>query len=244
MRTLVVLSLVLFAAATARGQGAEIELAPGEPLSRLHIEELVRDRLPPAAEGRRFALAITSPRLPLANPARVPTRVRLLDYRQDPASDALVIELWARTADGAAARLRLAGRVVELVRVPTPRTALGRGTVIAADMLDVRWVPRERLDEEVVLDEARLIGREVRRRLAAGRPIRSADLQEPRLVRRGALVTVVYRRPGLELTAVARALESGPLGAVVRLVNVDSRTAIKARVIGPGRAEAIGSGMP
>ncbi len=243
MRTLLVLLLVLSAAA-ARGQGAEIELAPGEPLSRLHIEELVRDRLPPAEEGRRFALAIASPRLPLANPARVPTRIRLLDYRQDPASGALVIELFARTAEGASARLRLKGRLVELLRVPTPRTPIGRGTVIAADMLEARWISRDRLDEEVVLDEARLIGREVRRRLLAGRPIRVGDLQEPRLVRRGALVTVVYRRPGLELTAVARALESGSMGEVVRLVNVDSRLAIKARVVGPGRAEAIGSGMP
>jgi flagella basal body P-ring formation protein FlgA len=57
-------------------------------------------------------------------------------------------------------------------------------------------------------------------------------------VRRGEIVTLVYVAPGMQLTARARATEDAGVGAVTRLVNLQSNRSVEATVTGIATASA------
>lgn len=82
-----------------------------------------------------------------------------------------------------------------------------------------------------------LVGLETRRAIYAGRPVRAGDLGPPTLVRRNAVVTVLYRDGALDIRADARALESGGVGEAIRVINLASRQMVRATVVGEGMVE-------
>lgn len=70
------------------------------------------------------------------------------------------------------------------------------------------------------------IGLETRIALYAGRPVRAGDLGPPALVERNAVVTLVYTKGALRITAEGRALGRGAVGEVIRVMNLDSRNTL------------------
>lgn len=135
--------------------------------------------------------------------------------------------------------LRIAGRAYETVEIPVVAERIRRGEVIGAD--DVVWqsMRRNRLQSDVVLDAAALVGKAARYGLRPGMPVREREVQEPVVVPRGAVVTMVLRRPGMTLTAQGRALENGAQGEVIRVTNLNSNVTVEARVEGPNRVAAL-----
>lgn len=83
-----------------------------------------------------------------------------------------------------------------------------------------------------------IIGKTARRPLAAGAPLRRADLQAPVLVRRGETATIILEAPGLRLTQLAVAKANGAAGDVITFRNVNSEREIKATVASKGVAKA------
>ena len=109
---------------------------------------------------------------------------------------------------------------------------LRSGTIVSAS--DLR--PAE---GRAVADMAGLVGLETRRAIYAGRPVLPADLGPPTLVRRNAVVAMLYRDRGLALRAEGRALDSGGAGDDIRVVNLASRQVVRAVVIGDDEVEAL-----
>jgi flagella basal body P-ring formation protein FlgA len=68
--------------------------------------------------------------------------------------------------------------------------------------------------------------------LRAGQPIRTREVQDPILVPRRSLVTILYQHPRMTLTAKGRALEDGSDGQVIRISNSQSSNVIEAVVVG------------
>lgn len=77
---------------------------------------------------------------------------------------------------------------------------------------------------------APLIGLETRRAIYTGRPVAEADLGPPTLVRRNAVVVMLYSDRGLGIRTEGRALDSGGAGEVVRVINLASRQSVLATV--------------
>jgi flagella basal body P-ring formation protein FlgA len=84
---------------------------------------------------------------------------------------------------------------------------------------------------------ATLVGLETRRAIYAGRPVVEADLRPPTIVRRNAVVTMLYRDGALAISADGRALDSGGEGETVRVINLTSRQPVKGIVTGQGVVE-------
>jgi flagella basal body P-ring formation protein FlgA len=82
-----------------------------------------------------------------------------------------------------------------------------------------------------------LSGLEVRRAIYRGRPVDRGDLGPPTLVRRNALVRLIFRRGGLGIRAEGRALDSGGAGERVRVMNLGSRRIVSGVVTPAGRVE-------
>ena len=81
---------------------------------------------------------------------------------------------------------------------------------------------------------ADLIGKVARRTLLPGRAIPLQALDNPRLIRNGSIVKMVYVDGGLWIETDGAALQDGAIGDVIRLRNVDSGIAIEGRVQADG----------
>jgi len=82
-----------------------------------------------------------------------------------------------------------------------------------------------------------LIGREVTKGVAEGRVIDRGDVRAPVVVRRGDVVTVYARSPGIRIKTLARARDDGGVGDLVGLESLYDRKTFFARVCGVQEVE-------
>ncbi|PWJ16155.1 flagellar basal body P-ring formation chaperone FlgA [Jannaschia seohaensis] len=75
-------------------------------------------------------------------------------------------------------------------------------------------------------DPRDLIGMEARVNLYPGQPIRQVEVGPPTVIRRNALVALVFTRGGLTITSEGRALQRAGDGEAVRVMNLSSRSTV------------------
>lgn len=133
--------------------------------------------------------------------------------------------------------IAISGAAATSVTLPAAARDIPRGGIVTEE--DVDFIEIIDGSASRFLDDERLIiGMEARRPLAKGAPLRAADLKRPILIKRGASVTVVLEAPGLRLTQIASALESGAAGDLIAFRIVTSGAEIKAAVVSPSLARA------
>ena len=130
---------------------------------------------------------------------------------------------------------RVSGRVDEVVEAPVAVTRLLPETVLRPDDVRLARVRTAILQTEVARSVDQIIGMQLRHPVAAGQPLRLADLSRPPLVQRGATVQIELSSAGLTVTGQAVAIDGGAEGDKVRVQNLTSRAYLFAQVIGPGR---------
>lgn len=132
-------------------------------------------------------------------------------------------------------RARARGRVVTATR------PVGFGEVLNHSNVQLEEKVVDRL-EGLLTDIDQVAGSVAKRALRAGDWITSRDIDQPVLVKRGDLVTVVARLRNLTISASARARDSGGKGDLIVVQNLDSRQLVEARVIAPSRVEVVLAG--
>jgi flagella basal body P-ring formation protein FlgA len=123
-------------------------------------------------------------------------------------------------------------RVRPLPQVLVPTSTLPKGHVVRAE--DVTWKqqPATASGNSYLERPELVVGQETRRTLRAGEPISAIDIRGVPLVRRNDIVTVVARSQGIVVRTDARALADGSLGQPIKLVSLDGRRELVARVSG------------
>jgi flagella basal body P-ring formation protein FlgA len=123
-------------------------------------------------------------------------------------------------------------RIRPLPQVLVPTANLPKGHVVRPD--DVSWKQQPAIAANVAyLDQPDLVvGQETRRTLRAGEPIAPIDVRGVPLVRRGDIVTVVARSHGIVVRIDAKAMADGSLGQSIKLLSLDGRRELAARVSG------------
>jgi flagella basal body P-ring formation protein FlgA len=134
------------------------------------------------------------------------------------------------TSTGRRAAMRVTGTLVETVEAAVPLRAIAAGDVLKAS--DVMVERRPKTEAAAIED---VVGYSAKRALKAGEIIRAADVMKPELVGRNEVVLISFEAPGMVLTLRGKALESGALGDVVSVLNVQSKRTIHGTVSGPGR---------
>lgn len=138
---------------------------------------------------------------------------------------------------GGERKLKLSGRAVETMAVPVLTRPLGRRDVIHAGDITTARIDKRRVPGGAVIDAKELIEMALRRPLRAGEVIAAADVEPPRIILRGDVVTLQYTRPGLTLTARGRALADGAKGDLISVLNEQSKRTIQGVVGGTGVVE-------
>jgi len=126
------------------------------------------------------------------------------------------------------------------LRVVVPARDIGRGEILSESDLVFGTVTGSALMSGTVttMDAAR--GMEARRILHAGETISASDLRRPVVVSRGQTVTMTFEAPGVNLTAMGRAMSEGGVGDTVTVQNPASFRMVSAVVTAAGTVRATG----
>lgn len=138
--------------------------------------------------------------------------------------------------------LAVTGRAIETMAIPVLIRPVDRRDVIHASDVTVIRIDKRRVPGSAVIDTSDLIDMAAKRPLRASEIIATADIEPPRVILRGDLVTLQYSRPGLTLSARGRALGDGAKGDLVSVLNEQSKRTIQGVVTRAGTVEVTATG--
>ena len=126
------------------------------------------------------------------------------------------------------------------VRIVVPAHDIVRGDTIGENDLTYATVDGAALMSGVPtrLDEVK--GMQARRTLSAGQAFRGDDVRRPIVITKGQTVTMQFVVPGVELTAMGRAMSEGGIGDTVTIQTPASYRMISGVVTAPGTVRATG----
>jgi flagella basal body P-ring formation protein FlgA len=129
----------------------------------------------------------------------------------------------------------------------TAMVAVAAAPVSSNETLTDAQVTIERRDISNIADPVAApqdaVGKMSRRMLRPGDILRSGQLSNPVLVKRGDAVTMIARVEGIEVSTAGEALDAGGAGAIVRVRNASSGQVVRMRVAGPGTVEPVDVGI-
>lgn len=126
------------------------------------------------------------------------------------------------------------------VRIVVPAHEIARGDTISESDLTYATVDGASLMAGVPTKIDEVKGMQARRTLSAGQPFRADDVRHPIVITRGQTVTMEFDAPGVQLTAMGRAMSEGGVGDTVTVQNPASYRMISGIVIAPGTVRATG----
>ena len=108
---------------------------------------------------------------------------------------------------------------------------LERHSIITGEDVRLEKMHLADLQSNVVTDPVEVIGKRTKRTIEANTPLRLAFLEIPPLVKRGDMVTIIAETDVLRITTRGIVTENGGKGDMVRVINVNSRKELFAKVL-------------
>lgn len=173
---------------------------------------------------------------PVAAAATAATPATLSDFVLQPESGRFNATV-AIDLGGEDRTVTVTGRAIETMAVPVLNRPIDRRDIVHASDIAIVRIDKRRVPGSTVIDTSDLVDMAAKRPLRAGEIIATADIEPPRIILRGDLVTLQYSRPGLTLSARGRALGDGAKGDLVSVLNEQSKRTIQGIVTGAGIIE-------
>ncbi len=193
--------------------------------------KLVETSLPPDDEIS-LKLRFSKPPSPIHLPLESSPRLKVDNVNYDIDSGRFTALVRATVEEGLPARrFYYSGRAIQTLKVPVLIHPVNRGGIITLDDLGAKGIPLRALNRAPLRRAADVIGMAAKRNLRAGVALFKRDIEPPQIVRRNALVSIIYKTPGLALTTKGKALSSGARGDVIDVLNVRSKRIIQVKVI-------------
>ncbi len=202
-------------------------------IERDEIEDELIAALRDKGVSQEIEIAFSNRRLSLHVAIDRPATVGVENLVYSRATGRFSAVVQAPAKDPTGQRVRVTGRVHELITVPVLTVRKGRNEIIGR--ADIEWLEmrKKRIRRDTILDAKLLIGKAARSLIREGRPITRRAVRRPVMVAKGSMVTINLASPFMRLTAQGRALRNGGRGDVIRVINTRSNKIIEARVDGP-----------
>lgn len=133
-------------------------------------------------------------------------------------------------------QVEITGKYASQIEVPVLYSSLSKGSIIEAKDLKTERMDKNALRQQAITDTERLVGKRLTRTLAAGKMISFKDIEEPIVIAKGKVITVVYKYHNMELKTIAEALENGSEGQIIKFRNTSTDKMITAMVTKNGNA--------
>ncbi|MCQ4162274.1 flagellar basal body P-ring formation chaperone FlgA [Roseomonas sp. GC11] len=212
---------------------------PGRPLAREEVEAVLRAELILLGADPSLDLELMGFQPPLV-PAGPEPRLALEGTEYDGATRRFAATLVVLADGMATLRLRLAGRSVAMREVVVATRTLRAGEVLSPRDIRADRLPAERVRPGMAERLETALGRRLERPLSAGQPVPLADLAVAQTIRRDSVVALIHESPGLSLTTRGRALEDGPMGGTITVLNLSNGSLLLGEVLGADRVRALG----
>ncbi len=194
------------------------------------IEESLKEALAQKGVSGNYNLLFSGGDNQIILPANQPETLEVLTLEFKPQSNKFEAMIVAPSKDNPIQRLYVSGVLERMVDVPVLKNTLRNGTIIGRHDIDYLSIRERNLKGNIIVDAQELIGMTPRRVLIAGKSVKVNDVDTPKIVSRGDMVTMTFRESGLNLTARGKALEHGAKGDVIRVVNTGSNKTVEATV--------------
>ena len=121
---------------------------------------------------------------------------------------------------------------VELIKeVVVAKRPIGRYKPIGLEDVQVRPMNIANLSSNVVTDVDGVLGQRAKRHIYPKTVLRSDMIEFPPIIKRGDLVLIVAQKKGLRITAMGEAKKNGRRGEMIKVVNLDSKKILFAKVV-------------
>ncbi|MFA5592489.1 MAG: flagellar basal body P-ring formation chaperone FlgA [Micavibrio sp.] len=165
-------------------------------------------------------------------PAGSDASVEITAFNYDPQNDSFNAVLVAPSADKPLRRITASGRIERLVSVPVLKNTLRAGDIIGAMDIDYIDMPQSRVSNGMVTDAEGLVNMTPRRPIQAGKPVALNELERPKMVDRGDMITLIFAEGPMRLTVQGKSMQAGALGDIVRVSNLSSNKNLQGTVTG------------
>ena len=135
----------------------------------------------------------------------------------------------AFVADGeVVSALPAAGHFDEMIEVAVLKREMRNGDIIHESDVEIRDFSLNHTRVDTVNDLSALIGKTPARSISPFRPVRTAEVVAPAVIKKDALVQMRYSLPGMEISTSGQAMMGGAKGDVITVRNLTSKKIVRA----------------
>jgi flagella basal body P-ring formation protein FlgA len=203
----------------------------GKAVSQNAITKAIGDAIRAQGDDGRKSIQLSATQGMLYVPVDAADVVNVADLNYNKATGMFTATVTVPSDSGSTSSATVTGRAIEVVSIPVLARSVARGEMITKNEIDWADVSPSQTQGSVIMDDKELIGKTARRPLRPDLPIRTADVQEPILIGKNALITIVAATPNLTLTTVGRSIDEGSAGDVIRVMNMQSHKIVQGTVV-------------
>jgi len=215
----------------------------GRPLSRDELAEPIKRSLIDAGAAQNATVEFAD-FAPVEVPPLSFPQIEVTALAYDAAGERFTAEVVASGDGMPQERMRLSGRVLQMVPAVVATRRLQPGELIAPGDVQMAQVAQRRLPGPVASALSQVVGQASKRAIVAGQPVAVADIGPPMLVAKGDTVVIVVETPGMYMAAQGIAMSAGGRDDVIQVMNPLSRAIVAARVTAPGKATIAPGAQP
>lgn len=186
------------------------------------ITAALQEKIHASGVSDSFSVTYTNTVNDIVLPAGLDRALEVTAFNFDPQNDSFNAVVVSPSADNPVKRVPLSGRIESLVQVPVLKNTLRNGDIIGALDIDYIELPAFKLSNGTLLKEEDIVNMTPRRVTVAGKPLISNDLEQPRMVERGDVITLIFADGPMQLTVKGKSLQTGAVGDTIRVSNTDS----------------------
>lgn len=123
--------------------------------------------------------------------------------------------------------------------VVVTRRPLRKGMLVTDNDIEIKDIELTRTHRQFFIDPAPVLGKKLKRSLAAGTILTANKLVIPKAVERGELVIILAVSNGMDIRMTGSALSGGITGQKIAVRNSSSKRIIQGTIIGPGMVQVL-----
>ncbi|MFK7867350.1 MAG: flagellar basal body P-ring formation chaperone FlgA [Alphaproteobacteria bacterium] len=190
----------------------------------------------PNLKARSFEVSLNGSATDYYIPTNIALDGEIDDWRYDPELGRFQAQLYIPNQMNSVEKILLSGRLQPLIKIPMTARQIARGQIIHAGDIIYQEIMESNLSPNAITLAQDLVGKQAKVNIQMGKAVRSNQINEPLLIRRGDQILISLQTDSMQLIAQGRALENGALGELIQVQNMQSKTQIDAVVKGRGRA--------
>lgn len=135
-------------------------------------------------------------------------------------------------ADGKAyARTSVMGKFYIMGEIYVPSKNILKGEIISPEALKVLTVRMNRVKPNFLIEKEQLVNKEAKKVLKEGKIVLDREVGSKVLIKKGDIVTVVYKTNMMQITAKVEALGGGSKGDKIEMLNPKSKKVLYGEII-------------